>query len=808
VAHLVQVANQFGTVTGPVRTDMAEVRSRKQAMIEREIAAHLNAYATSGAELIMGSGRFVAPKTIEVRLNDGGTRLLQGDRVFVNVGSHAPIPNVPGLESARPLTHIDALELDSLPRHLIVLGGGYTGLEIAQAYCRFGSRMTIIEPGRQLMGREDPDVAQEMQSVLSAEGIRVLVGATPTGVDGRPGYAVTVTVSTPSGEQKIEGSDILVVTGRIPNTAGIGLEEAGIELDARGYIRVNERLETTAPGVWAIGECAGSPQFTHVSVDDFPTIRDNLTGGHRSTEDRLIPYCVFTDPPLAHVGLSEAEAQRQGIPVRVAKLPMSNVLRTEATGETQGFMKVLVSESDDRILGFTIIGSGAGKVIAAVQTAMLANLPYSVLRDAVITRLTIAEGLGLLLANVSPRGAQKVSSESTRMASRWRVSAHSADAEAASIRVPDGIAPDWNREAIQGHRNPLEKTTWNVFVLAKRARERTLRFRLPRAVGQPSCRATVMRKMSAKNREAGPLKVSGGRLHSAPRRAMRSQSVGATAMPLLVTSASGANGNGHGALLAFDDRDGKPLGVFSEDSRIMDPRGMAVDEEERLVFLNSADRVLALDAAGKVVRDSGVMAGLNPGGGTFGPEGRYYVGLRSARTILALQPDLRSGGEHVLPAGIVPFPRGFGFNPAGRLFLSSGIGPGGEGDDAIVAFAPADRARPSPLVAQDPDLSPLDLTVAPNGNILVSSERPFGAPDAVTTVREYDPEGGRLVRVFSADGVAAFRKPRGLRFGPGGKLYCAAQDEVVAFDFRTGSCLGAVVRFPRLYGQALIFFPR
>jgi DNA-binding beta-propeller fold protein YncE len=276
-------------------------------------------------------------------------------------------------------------------------------------------------------------------------------------------------------------------------------------------------------------------------------------------------------------------------------------------------------------------------------------------------------------------------------------------------------------------------------------------------------------------------------------------------MPLLVTSAFGANGNGHGALLAFD-RDGRPLGVFSTDNRIVDPRGLAVEEKERL-FLNSADRVLAVDTAGKVVRDTGVIPGLNPGGGAFGPDGRYYAGLRSARTILTLPPDLKSGGEHALPAGIVPFPRGFGFNAEGRLFLASGIGPNGEGDDAIVAFAPADRTRPDPLVAHDPDLSPLDLIVAPNGNVVVSSERPFGAPDAVTTVREYHPESGQLVRVFSTEGLAAFRKPRGLRFGPDGNLYCVAQDEVVAFDFMSGHCLGPVVRFPQLHGQALVFFP-
>jgi DNA-binding beta-propeller fold protein YncE len=277
-------------------------------------------------------------------------------------------------------------------------------------------------------------------------------------------------------------------------------------------------------------------------------------------------------------------------------------------------------------------------------------------------------------------------------------------------------------------------------------------------------------------------------------------------MPLLVTSASGANGNGHGAVLAFD-HDGKPLGAFSDDSRIADPRGLAAEPARHLLFVNSADRIVALDAAGKVVRDTGAIAGLNPGGGNFGPDGRYYATLRSARTILALPSNLRSAGEHLLPAGIVPFPRGFGFNAEGRLFLASGIGPNGEGDDIILAFDPRDRTRPEVLVEHDPDLSPLDLTVAPNGNVIVSSERPFGACDAVTTVREYDPQTGELVRVFSAEGFAAFRKPRGLRFGPDGHLYCVAQDEVVAFDFSSGRCLGVVVRFPRLYGQALIFFP-
>jgi pyruvate/2-oxoglutarate dehydrogenase complex dihydrolipoamide dehydrogenase (E3) component len=405
VAYLARHAAEFGTVTGSITTDMATVRQRKRDMVNREVAQHLENYKASGTELIMGSGRFVAPKTLEVHLNDGGTRVLAGDRVFLNIGSHAAIPDISGLKDARPLTHIEALDLDYLPAHLIVLGGGYVGLEMAQAYRRFGSAVTVIEAGPRLLTREDPDVAEEMLRTLSDEGIRFLVEAELLDVHGRSGEEISVTIRTPSGEEKIEGSDMLVATGRIPNTAGIGLEEAGVELDARGYIRVNERLETTAPNVWAIGECAGSPQFTHASVDDFRIIRDNLAGGHRSTHDRLVPYCMFTDPPLAHVGLSENEAQREGIAARLAKLPMSAVLRTEATGEKQGFMKVIVG-GDDRILGFTMIGSEAGEVMATVQTAMLANLPYPVLRDAVISHLTIAEGLGPLLSNVPPGSAR------------------------------------------------------------------------------------------------------------------------------------------------------------------------------------------------------------------------------------------------------------------------------------------------------------------------------------------------------------------------------------------------------------------
>ena len=305
------------------------------------------------------------------------------------------------------MTHVEALDLDRLPEHIIVLGGGYVGLELAQALARFGSAVTLIERGRQIAAAEDSDVAQALLENFTSEGIEVLLDTRVHQVGGLSGQKVRVVAENGHGQQKIEGTDLLVATGRTPNTQGIGLEIAGIELDARGYIKVNERLETTAPGVCAMGDCAGSPQFTHVAFDDFRVVRDNLSGGNRTTRDRLVPFCMFTDPELARVGLNETEAKRRGIAYRLAKMPMAGVLRAVTLGETRGFVKMLVDAESDRILGFTAFGAEGSEMMAAVQTAMLGGLPYTVLRDAIFTHPTAAEGLVYLLASIPAKALQQ-----------------------------------------------------------------------------------------------------------------------------------------------------------------------------------------------------------------------------------------------------------------------------------------------------------------------------------------------------------------------------------------------------------------
>ncbi len=400
VFSLVKRGEEFGVVTGPVKLDMGGVYRRKKAMVDSEKQAHLNFYNASGAELIMGTASFTGSKTVEVKLNDGSTRSLRGERVFLNLGTHAVIPKVPGLAEAVPMTHVEALNLERLPEHLVILGGGYIGLEFAQAMRRFGSRVTVIHHGAQLLGREDADVTAALLELMKDEGVEVLLNTELEMVSGKSGDRVQLKLRAGKGEmESIDASDILVATGRTPNTAGIGLDKAGVELDARGYIRVNDKLETTSPGVWAMGECAGSPQFTHAAYDDFRTVRYNLTGGNHTTKDRLIPYCLFTDPELAHVGLHESEAKAKGIAYRLAKIPMSMVLRTHTLSESRGFMKALIAE-DDRILGFTAFGVEAGEALAVMQTAMLAGTPYTKLRDVIFAHPTICEGLEVLFRNV------------------------------------------------------------------------------------------------------------------------------------------------------------------------------------------------------------------------------------------------------------------------------------------------------------------------------------------------------------------------------------------------------------------------
>lgn len=398
VAALARRGAEFGVRTGSLRIDMEAVRERKRRMVADLVEVHRKNYAASGAELVMGEGRFVAPRTIEVNLQDGGQRRYAAHRVFLDLGTRAALPPIDGLQQAQPLTHVEALELGAVPDHLLVLGGGYVGLEFAQPMRRFGAEVTVIEQGPQIAGREDPDVAQALLEALRSEGIAFRLGGRVERVEGRSGERLRLHVAGGEGPAVVEGSHLLVAAGRTPNTRGIGLEENGIALDERGYVRVNDRLETTAAGVWAMGDCAGSPQFTHVAYDDFRVVRDNLQGGHRSTSGRLVPYCMFTDPELGRVGLSETEARKAGLRYRVARLPMAAVLRTRTVSEPQGFLKALVAADSDQVLGFTALGFGAGELVAVVQVAMQAGLPYTALRDGVFTHPTVAEGLTVLFA--------------------------------------------------------------------------------------------------------------------------------------------------------------------------------------------------------------------------------------------------------------------------------------------------------------------------------------------------------------------------------------------------------------------------
>jgi pyruvate/2-oxoglutarate dehydrogenase complex dihydrolipoamide dehydrogenase (E3) component len=398
VASYLQRSDEFGITKDNWTIRMPGVRDRKRRMVDALVEVHLGRYKASGAELVMGQGRFVAPKTIEVTLAAGGTRTLRGERVIISTGSRATIDAVPGLAEACPLTHVEALDLDRLPDHVLVLGGGYVGLELAQALRRFGSRVTIVERNDCLAHREDQDVSEALHTFFSDEGIAIRTNVTVTRVSGQSGSLVQLHAMQNGSEIAIDGTHLLVATGRTPNTGGIGLELAGVETTGSDHVKVNERLETTAPDVWAVGDCAGSPHFTHIAFDDFRIVRDNLSGGHRVTTGRQVPFCLFTDPEFARIGLSESEARRSGIGYRLAKLPMGAVLRTQTLSETRGFMKALIDVGSDRILGFAALGVNAGEIMAIVQLAMRADLPYTMLRDCILTHPTMAEGLVFLFS--------------------------------------------------------------------------------------------------------------------------------------------------------------------------------------------------------------------------------------------------------------------------------------------------------------------------------------------------------------------------------------------------------------------------
>jgi pyruvate/2-oxoglutarate dehydrogenase complex dihydrolipoamide dehydrogenase (E3) component len=402
VASYLQRSEEFGIKVDNWKIDMPGVRERKRKMVTGLVDLHRNLYKKSGAELVMGSGRFVGSKTIEVISAQGDKRVLRGKNVVINTGTRAAIDPTPGLAEAKPMTHIEALELDCIPEHLLVLGGGYVGLELSQAMRRFGSRVTVLDRNPRLVHREDQDISEALHQLFKDEGIDVFTSVRLKRIEGKSGEAVKLHVNRDGLETVLTGTHLLVATGRTPNTEGMGLELAGVKLTDHGYVKVNERLQTTAPGVWATGDCAGSPHFTHISFDDFRIVRDNILGGNHVTTGRQVPFCMFTDPEFARIGLNETEAKSRGAAYRLAKIPMETVLRTRTLSETRGFMKALIDAKSDRILGLTVFGAAAGEIIAAVQVAMLAGLPYTALRDAVFTHPTMPEGLIPLFSGVPP----------------------------------------------------------------------------------------------------------------------------------------------------------------------------------------------------------------------------------------------------------------------------------------------------------------------------------------------------------------------------------------------------------------------
>jgi pyruvate/2-oxoglutarate dehydrogenase complex dihydrolipoamide dehydrogenase (E3) component len=395
----------YGVHNGPVSVDMPEVRDRKRAMVDSfRNSGQRRIEATDRLDLIFGEASFTGPRMVAVRTNGGEVLELVADNVFINAGARPAYPPIEGLDDVPALNSTSIMELDELPEHLLVLGGGYVGLEFAQMFRRFGSEVTVIEQGSQLMGREDSDVAEAVAEILREDGIEVLLGTQTRRAAQDDTGKILLTVDTSERERTLEGTHLLVAAGRPPNTETLNLDAAGIETDKRGFIKANECLETSAPGVYALGDVKGGPAFTHISYDDFRIIRTNLLeGGAATLADRPVPYTMFIDPQLGRIGLTEQEARDRGRDVRIATIPMTYVTRAVEIGETRGFMKAVVDSETDQILGCAVLGIEGGEIMAMIQIAMMGNLPYTVLRDAVFAHPTLAESLNTLFSSVEHR---------------------------------------------------------------------------------------------------------------------------------------------------------------------------------------------------------------------------------------------------------------------------------------------------------------------------------------------------------------------------------------------------------------------
>jgi len=397
VAYLARRAADYGVHTGPICVDLEKVRQRKRDIVATFRGGNESRIAkTQNLELIMGEAGFSAAKTVAVRSKDGGQRTLSADRIFINAGTRASRPKLEGLDRVAALDNESIMELGAVPDHLLILGGGYIGLEFGQLFRRFGSRVTIVQSAGQLLTREDPDIAEEVAKILRQDGVEVVLSAKAARVD-QAGEKIQLQIESGVKPTTLTGSHLLVATGRTPNSDTLNLSAAGVRTDDRGFIRVNKRLETTAEGVYALGDIKGGPAFTHISYDDFRILRANLLDGKAaSTKGRQVPYCVFIDPQLGRVGLTENEARAQGRKIRVAKLPMTSVARALEVDETRGFMKAIVDADTSQILGAAVLGIEGGEVMAALQTAMMAKLPYTALRDATYAHPTLAESLNNL----------------------------------------------------------------------------------------------------------------------------------------------------------------------------------------------------------------------------------------------------------------------------------------------------------------------------------------------------------------------------------------------------------------------------